>query len=163
MHLQAQGELQRTDQPLDLAFDGEGLLLVRDKSGTLGGARTGAFHLTKEGRLQDSKGLTLQGWPLLPGNGAASSSPGKTTEASTGASTPGGAGGTSSGVSTDIPGAGTLGSRTAEVAATHSTPPPPSAAFLGPLGGLEDIQLIKPDPTPPPESPAPANPYGTGF
>ncbi|MDR1266872.1 MAG: hypothetical protein LBJ70_00585 [Holosporales bacterium] len=159
MHLQAQGELQRTDQPLDLAFDGDGLLLVKDKSGTLGGARTGAFHLTKEGRIQDAKGLTLQGWPLLPEAETAESSTGS-AGTGTGASTPGGAGGTSSGVSTDIPGAGTLGSRTAKTAVTRSSPP--SAAFIGPLGDLEDIQLIKPEPTPPPA--APAHPfYGAGI
>jgi flagellar basal body rod protein FlgF len=42
MHLQQQGELQHTNQPLDLAFDEDGFLLVKDKSGTPGGARTGA-------------------------------------------------------------------------------------------------------------------------
>jgi flagellar hook-basal body protein len=74
MHLQEQGELQRTDRPLDLAVDGEGLLLVKDKSGALGGARTGTFHVTKEGLIQDAQGLTLQGWPLLPEGTAGSSS-----------------------------------------------------------------------------------------
>jgi flagellar hook protein FlgE len=128
MHLQAQGELQRTDQPLDLAFDGDGLLLVRDKSRTLGGTRTGAFHLTKEGRLQDAKGLTLQGWPLLPENG--------TTESSHG---------TAGISSTFVPFA----------------PPSPSAAFIGPLGALEDIQLIKEvAPIPVVETP---HSYGAGF
>jgi flagellar hook-basal body protein len=116
MQLQAQGELQRTDQPLDLALDGDGLLLVRDKSGTLGGVRTGAFHLTKEGRLQDAKGLTLQGWTLPSG-------------------TPEGGEAT-------------------------------SPAFLGSLGDLENIQLIKPEPlaeSTPPEEPDPSNLYGTGW
>jgi flagellar hook protein FlgE len=112
---------------LDLAFDGNGLLLVKDKSGTLGGVRTGAFHITTEGRLQDSKGLTLQGYPLLPGDGT----PAKDT-------------------------------------AVQSSPPP-SATFIGPLGALEDIQLIKPEPTPPLAEPLPleepdlSNPYGTGW
>ncbi|MDR1267252.1 MAG: hypothetical protein LBJ70_02600 [Holosporales bacterium] len=119
MQLQAQGELQRTDQPLDLALDGDGLLLVRDKSGTLGGVRTGAFHITKEGRIQDPKGLTLQGYPLMPEDGAAS--------------------------------------------ATVQSLSPPSVTFIGPLGGLEDIQLIKPDPAPPLEAPVLSNPYGTGW
>jgi flagellar hook-basal body protein len=113
MHLQAQGELQRTDRPLDLAVDGEGLLLVRDKSGTLGGARTGTFQVTKEGLIQNAQGLTLQGWPLLPEAAAA---------------------------------------QTAKVA------PPPSAAFAGSLGDLEDIQLIKPEVT----SAKASIPYGTG-
>jgi flagellar hook protein FlgE len=107
-----------------LALDGDGLLLVKDKSGALGGTRTGAFHLTQEGRLQDAKGLTLQGWTL----------PSETPE---------------------------------EGEAT-------SAAFIGPLGALENIQLIKSESTPPAElvpleKPVPpeeldlSNLYGTGL
>ncbi|MDR1267183.1 MAG: hypothetical protein LBJ70_02240, partial [Holosporales bacterium] len=193
MQLQAQGELQRTDQPLDLALDGDGLLLVRDKSGTLGGARTGAFHLTKEGRIQDAKGLTLQGWPLLPGGAGFAAPTTGSAGTSTGVSTPGETGGTqsssasaenptgsgSAGTDTTGPGstsmgvgttgAGTAGSganaantagsgsvfNTSTRGAAVQYAPPPSAAFLGPLGALEDIQLIKPDPTPPQEVPAP--------
>ncbi|MDR1267069.1 MAG: hypothetical protein LBJ70_01645, partial [Holosporales bacterium] len=76
-HSQEQGELQRTDRPLDLAVDGGGLLLVKDKSGALGGTRTGTFQLTKEGLIQDAQGLTLQGWSLpLEGAGSTSSSNG---------------------------------------------------------------------------------------
>jgi flagellar hook protein FlgE len=116
MHPQEQGELQRTDQPLDLALDGDGLLLVKDKSGALGGTRTGAFHSTKEGYLQDSKGLTLQGWPLLPEEGDGTTSP----------------------------------------------VVPLSAAFVGPLGNLEDIQLIKLESAPPKRS-TPPNPFGIGW
>jgi flagellar hook protein FlgE len=167
MQLQAQGELQRTDQPLDLAFDGDGLLLVKNKGGTLGGARTGTFHITKESRLQDAQGLTLQGWPLLPGDGAAGSSTGKAIGA--GVSTPGGIGGTPSGsASTESDASmGTAGAKTTKSgsipAGSATQAPPPSAAFIGPLGALEDIQLIKPEPSPPPEAPDLSNPYGTGW
>ncbi|MDR1267873.1 MAG: hypothetical protein LBJ70_06005 [Holosporales bacterium] len=203
MHLQTQGELQRTDQPLDLAFDGDGLLLVRDKSGTLGGARTGTFHVTKEGRIQDSKGLTLQGWPLLPEGAGSTASAIGNAGVGTGASAPGGADGDqpafaenyigpgSAGTDTTSTGIGTAGAGTllgsgtarsnsvfnisARGAAVQSAPPP-STAFIGPLGGLEDIQLLQPEPAPPqevlapppPEEPAPLPEepppfYGTGW
>ncbi|MDR1267809.1 MAG: hypothetical protein LBJ70_05660 [Holosporales bacterium] len=156
MHLQEQGELQRTDQPLDLALDGDGLLLVKDKSGTLGGARTGAFHLTKEGHLQDAKGLTLQGWPLLPEGAGSTASATGSTGTGAGVSTSGGTGGTPSGVSTDPSGAGALGSGTADAAAVHSS------SFIGPLGDLEDVQLMRPEVVPAPLVEAP-HPYGTGL
>ncbi|MDR1267626.1 MAG: hypothetical protein LBJ70_04640 [Holosporales bacterium] len=96
------------------------MLLVRDKSGALGGAKTGALHPSKKGLIQDAKGLTLQGWTPLP-KGGATGSP---------APTMGGTGGTSSSVSTETSRAGTLGAGTTGVTADQTTQaaslPPPS-------------------------------------
>jgi flagellar hook protein FlgE len=78
-------------------------------------------------------------------------------------------GSTSIGIGTT--GAGTLldSGTTGIAAARTAKAPPPSAAFIGPLGALEDIQLIKAGPAPfpevsappPTEEPDPSNLYAT--
>lgn len=59
------GSLQRTDQPLDLAIQGDGFFMVDLGDGKIGYTRNGAFHLDAEGRI-----VTSQGYPLLAAGGS---------------------------------------------------------------------------------------------
>ncbi len=60
----AQGSLQQTGNPLDLALEGPGFFAVQSPSGTQF-TRNGNFHLTKDGTL-----VTAQGYPVLGDHGA---------------------------------------------------------------------------------------------
>jgi flagellar basal-body rod protein FlgG len=55
-----QGDLQRTDQPLDVAIQGEGFLRVRLPDGTAGLTRDGSLHIDGTGRLVTSTGGVVQ-------------------------------------------------------------------------------------------------------
>ncbi len=54
------GSLQQTDNPLDLAVDGEGYFLVQTSRGTRL-TRNGNFTMSKEGTLTTAEGYTLLG------------------------------------------------------------------------------------------------------
>jgi flagellar basal-body rod protein FlgG len=56
----AQGTLQRTDQPLDVALQGEGFLRVRLPDGTQALTRDGSLHIDGTGRLVTSTGAFVQ-------------------------------------------------------------------------------------------------------
>lgn len=56
-----EGNLQITEQPLDLAFDGRGFFQILLPDGTVGYTRNGQFHLDAEGRV-----VTAEGYPLEP-------------------------------------------------------------------------------------------------
>jgi flagellar basal-body rod protein FlgG len=56
----AQGTLQRTDQPLDVAIQGEGFLRVRLPDGTQALTRDGSLHIDGNGRLVTSTGAFVQ-------------------------------------------------------------------------------------------------------
>jgi len=58
-----QGELQRTDNPLDLALDGEGFLVIQHAKG-IRYARGGSFSRDNAGQL-----VTADGYPVLGTNG----------------------------------------------------------------------------------------------
>lgn len=55
------GELRRTEQPLDLAIQGDGLLEVTLPDGSRGFVRGGALKVNSDGLL-----ATAAGWPLKP-------------------------------------------------------------------------------------------------
>jgi len=57
----AQGGLQPTGNPLDLAVNGEGYFTVRDAAGMTTFTRNGSFHLDSEGYIVDAGGRRLQG------------------------------------------------------------------------------------------------------
>jgi flagellar basal-body rod protein FlgF/flagellar basal-body rod protein FlgG len=59
----AQGSLQSTGNPLDLALEGPGFFAIQSPNGTQY-TRNGSFHLTKDGTL-----VTSQGYPVLGDNG----------------------------------------------------------------------------------------------
>lgn len=56
-----QGELQNTDQPLDMAINGHGFFQVQMPDGTLNYTRDGTFHLNADGQV-----VTANGFPLEP-------------------------------------------------------------------------------------------------
>jgi flagellar basal-body rod protein FlgG len=56
----SQGALNTTDNPLDLAIEGEGFFQVSRPDGTIGYTRAGNFHLSAEGKIVTSDGLPLQ-------------------------------------------------------------------------------------------------------
>ena len=55
-----QGALKRTDQPLDVAIQGEGFLRVRLPDGRQALTRDGAMHVDGRGRLTNSLGALMQ-------------------------------------------------------------------------------------------------------
>jgi flagellar basal-body rod protein FlgG len=57
---QAEGELQMTGQPLDVAIVGEGYFEVRRPDGTIGLTRNGTLSIDGQGRLTTSTGMLLQ-------------------------------------------------------------------------------------------------------
>jgi flagellar basal-body rod protein FlgG len=63
---QAQGVLQTTEQPLDLAIQGDGFFGVRRADGTLALTRDGNFRLDARGRLTTRDGLLLEPGITVP-------------------------------------------------------------------------------------------------
>ena len=55
-----QGALSTTDNPLDLAIEGDGYFRVARPDGTTAYTRAGNFHLSSEGKIVTSDGLPLQ-------------------------------------------------------------------------------------------------------
>jgi flagellar basal-body rod protein FlgG len=55
-----QGALATTDNPLDMAIEGEGFFQVTRPDGTIGYTRAGNFNLSAEGKIVTSDGLPLQ-------------------------------------------------------------------------------------------------------
>lgn len=63
---QAQGPLQQTGQPLDLAIQGAGFFQVRRADGTTALTRDGSFQLDSEGRLTSKDGHLVQPGITVP-------------------------------------------------------------------------------------------------
>jgi flagellar basal-body rod protein FlgG len=55
-----QGSLSTTDNPLDLAIEGEGYFQVARPDGSTGYTRAGNFHLSSEGKLVTGDGMPVQ-------------------------------------------------------------------------------------------------------
>lgn len=60
--IHTQGNLQRTENALDMAINGNGFFQVQMPDGTLAYTRDGAFQRNNEGQI-----VTAQGYPLVPG------------------------------------------------------------------------------------------------
>ncbi|HEY9554041.1 flagellar basal-body rod protein FlgG [Allosphingosinicella sp.] len=56
----SQGALATTDNPLDLAIEGDGFFQVTLPDGTIGYTRAGSFNLSAEGQIVTSDGMPLQ-------------------------------------------------------------------------------------------------------
>jgi flagellar basal-body rod protein FlgG len=56
----AQGDLQATSNPLDLALSGEGFFQIRRSDGTIAYTRDGSFKLSADGTLVTSQGHVLE-------------------------------------------------------------------------------------------------------
>jgi flagellar basal-body rod protein FlgG len=60
-HIHTQGSLQRTDNPLDMAINGQGFFQIQMPDGTLAYTRDGAFQRDNTGQV-----VTSGGYPLSP-------------------------------------------------------------------------------------------------
>lgn len=60
-HIHTQGSLQRTDNPLDVAINGQGFFQIQMPDGTLAYTRDGAFQRDSTGQL-----VTASGYPVSP-------------------------------------------------------------------------------------------------
>ena len=59
--INTQGELNETDNPLDVAIEGAGFFQVQRPDGTIAYTRAGQFHLNNQGTI-----VTTDGDPLIP-------------------------------------------------------------------------------------------------
>jgi len=64
----SQGNLQQTNNNLDVAIQGNGFFQVTMPDGTTGYTRDGAFQLDAQGRVVNSSGLLVQGGITVPAN-----------------------------------------------------------------------------------------------
>ncbi|ADY73872.1 fagellar hook-basal body protein [Desulfurobacterium thermolithotrophum DSM 11699] len=60
----SQGTFMNTNNPLDLALDGEGFFMVKDETGVTYYTRNGEFRLDANGDLINMLGMKVQGWML---------------------------------------------------------------------------------------------------
>jgi flagellar basal-body rod protein FlgG len=60
-HIHTQGNLQRTENPLDMAVNGQGFFQIQMPDGTLAYTRDGAFQRDSTGQI-----VTSSGYPLSP-------------------------------------------------------------------------------------------------
>jgi flagellar basal-body rod protein FlgG len=60
-HIHTQGSLQRTENPLDMAINGQGFFQIQMPDGTLAYTRDGAFQRDSTGQI-----VTSSGYPLSP-------------------------------------------------------------------------------------------------
>lgn len=60
-HIHMQGSLQRTENPLDMAINGQGFFQIQMPDGTLAYTRDGAFQRDSTGQI-----VTSSGYPLSP-------------------------------------------------------------------------------------------------
>jgi flagellar hook protein FlgE len=58
----AQGSFENTGNATDLAIDGDGFFMVKDKEGAQYYTRAGAFHISEAGYLVDTNGYQVQGY-----------------------------------------------------------------------------------------------------
>jgi len=61
-----QGDLQATNNPLDVAINGDGFFQVRRPDGTIAYTRDGSFKLSRDGRLVNSSGYVLEPEIVIP-------------------------------------------------------------------------------------------------
>ncbi len=67
----SQGNLQQSNNNLDVAIQGNGFFQVTMPDGTTGYTRDGAFQLDNQGRLVNATGLVVQGGITVPANATA--------------------------------------------------------------------------------------------
>jgi flagellar basal-body rod protein FlgG len=63
---QAEGAIQQTGRPLDVAITGNGYLEVRRPDGTIGLTRNGALETNAQGQLMNQQGMLLQPPVTIP-------------------------------------------------------------------------------------------------
>lgn len=66
----SQGDITQTNNPLDLAINGEGFFIVRRPDNTLAYTRDGSFNLNRNGELVNSQGNFLEPGFTIPDDAA---------------------------------------------------------------------------------------------
>jgi flagellar basal-body rod protein FlgG len=61
-----QGSLKQTDNPFDMALDGEGFFRIRQYDGTIGYTRDGTFKIDSNGQIVNSNGYLMDPDIVLP-------------------------------------------------------------------------------------------------
>ncbi len=61
----AQGAFETTGNATDMAIDGDGYFLVKDKEGAIYYTRAGSFHINSEGYLVDGNDYRVQGYNIF--------------------------------------------------------------------------------------------------
>jgi flagellar basal-body rod protein FlgG len=62
----AEGSIQNTSAPLDMAIDGRGFFQIALPDGSIGYTRTGSFQLDQDGQIVDSQGFPLEPAITIP-------------------------------------------------------------------------------------------------
>ena len=61
-----EGNIERTDNPLDVSIDGDGLFIVRESNSSgFNFTRAGAFGVDKQGNLKTPNGALVCGWQKI--------------------------------------------------------------------------------------------------
>jgi len=61
------GSLKATNNPFDVAIDGDGFFQIQMPDGTIGYSRNGAFHMDENGNLVNANGFKLEPNIVVPG------------------------------------------------------------------------------------------------
>ena len=64
----SQGNVEFTDNSLDLAINGEGFFVIEDSDGSMLYTRAGAYFPDREGNIVNSNGQHLMGYPAVDGD-----------------------------------------------------------------------------------------------
>lgn len=56
----SQGDVSQTNNPLDMAINGEGYFMIRKPDNTIAYSRDGSFHLDAQGQIVNSQGYLLE-------------------------------------------------------------------------------------------------------
>ncbi len=67
-HIFTQGNLQKTDNPLDIAVNGQGFFQVTMPDGSLAYTRDGSLHMDSQGQIVSSSGYPLSPAITIPAN-----------------------------------------------------------------------------------------------
>ncbi|ADW69384.1 flagellar basal-body rod protein FlgG [Granulicella tundricola] len=66
--IQAQGDFNQTQNPLDLAIQGGGFFQIQQPDGTIAYTRNGSFHLNNQGTIITTEGMSLIPSITIPSN-----------------------------------------------------------------------------------------------
>lgn len=66
----SQGDVSQTNNPLDMAINGDGFFMVRKPDNSIGFSRDGSFKLDKSGQIVNSQGYLLEPGLSVPDNAA---------------------------------------------------------------------------------------------
>jgi flagellar basal-body rod protein FlgG len=66
--IQSQGDFNQTQNPLDIAIQGQGFFQIQQPDGTIAYTRNGSFHLNNQGTIITTEGMSLIPSITIPSN-----------------------------------------------------------------------------------------------